>query len=151
AAIASAVASRSMPPWMPADGCQSLSGARVLSPAQLQTVSRWAAQGAPAGDPADAPGPVAATVALPRVDAVLDPGTGYTPQPAPGAADEYRCFHIPLGLASDAFLTGYEVVPGARAIVHHVVLVTADRAEASALDAAAPGPGWPCFGGTGTA
>src|SRR6185436_19767942 len=73
--------------------------------------------------------------------------------------DEYRCFALDSNLDHDTFITGYEVVPGTPALVHHLVafLVDPDRMTRSGktnaqmmaeLDAADPDrPGWTCFGG----
>jgi hypothetical protein len=50
------------------------------------------------------------------------------------------------------WVTGYEVVPGDAATVHHVIpfLIDPDDAEVyRALDAADPAPGYPCYGGPG--
>jgi hypothetical protein len=75
--------------------------------------------------------------------------------------DEYRCFALDAGLDHDTFITGYEVLPGNPALVHHLVafLVDPDRMTRGGktngqlmaeLDAADPDrPGWTCFGGAG--
>jgi hypothetical protein len=56
--IARQVESRAMPPWH-ADPMHNgtFSNERVLDDAEIATFTRWAATGAPAGDPADAPRP----------------------------------------------------------------------------------------------
>ena len=49
-------------------------------------------------------------------------------------------------------VTSARIEPGARKIVHHVILFRVARpqvAEARQLDAKSPGQGWSCFGGTG--
>lgn len=76
----------------------------------------------------------------------------YTPRKANAAADDYRCFIVDPGLASDAFLTGVRFAPGNRRTVHHVILFQLDAdkvAGARAKDASERGPGWTCFGGPG--
>ena len=79
--------------------------------------------------------------------------TAYTPSAPNGVGtDDYRCFLLDPRLARDSFLTGTDVLPGNPDVVHHVILfrVDADQvAEARAKDAAEPGEGWTCFGGTG--
>ena len=77
----------------------------------------------------------------------------YTPK-APGGVgtDDYRCFLLDPHLAADAFVTGIDVLPGNRDVVHHVILFRVPPgsvAAAKAQDAAEPGEGWTCFGGTG--
>jgi hypothetical protein len=51
--------------------------------------------------------------------------------------------------SSDLHVRGYEVLPGNRAIVHHVLLFIDTLGQSIALDNADPGPGYACFGGTG--
>jgi len=77
----------------------------------------------------------------------------YTPSAPNGAGtDDYRCFLLDPHLSKDVFLTGTFVQPGNADVVHHVILFTAPPdqvSEAEAMDAAAPGEGWTCFGGSG--
>ena len=76
----------------------------------------------------------------------------YTPAAPHGGTDDYRCFLLDPVLASDSFVTGYDVFPGDPSVVHHVILfrVPPDRlALARAEDQGTPGDGWTCFGGTG--
>lgn len=78
----------------------------------------------------------------------------YTPSAPTGVgADDYRCFLLDPGLKKDVFITGNTVVPGNPKVVHHVILfhVPPDQiAAAKRADGAVDGPGWTCFGGTGT-
>jgi hypothetical protein len=76
----------------------------------------------------------------------------YRPKAGKGTTDDYRCFALDPRLSSDASVTSARIEPGASKIVHHVILFrisAAQVAEAAKLDAAAPGLGWSCFGGTG--
>jgi Copper type II ascorbate-dependent monooxygenase, C-terminal domain len=76
----------------------------------------------------------------------------YTPVPPHGGTDEYRCFLVDPKLAAPAFLTGSLFQPQNAAIVHHAIIYrvgAADVGQAKALDAADPGDGWTCFGGSG--
>ena len=79
------------------------------------------------------------------------PGGPYRPS-APGVGrDDYRCFLIDPGLTSDAYVTGSDVVPGNTAVVHHAILFAVPHDQVAAAeqqDAAAPGDGWSCFGGS---
>ena len=72
----------------------------------------------------------------------------YTPSTA--RPDDYRCFVIDPKLPGERDLIGYDVVPGQRALVHHVLLYGVGRAEAERLDASEAGPGYTCFGGPGS-
>jgi hypothetical protein len=89
------------------------------------------------------PGSVTLTVALPQP---------YTPRPAAGAKDDYRCFLLDPKLKRNMFLTRAKFQPGAPAIVHHIILFRVrpeQVAAAAALDRRTAGAGWSCFGGTG--
>lgn len=162
-AIADATHERAMPPWAAtSDGtCQTFSHSLALSDAEIATLSQWAAGGAAEGTPR-------AVVLAERP--TLGAATEFaTPEFAPVAQggdlaefDEYRCFLMDPGIEDLRFITGYEVVPGSSAIVHHVLVALVDPDAASdldgqtngevmaALDAESPDrDGWPCFGMAG--
>lgn len=163
--IALAVRTRQMPPWAAvADGtCGDFHEPRWLTDAQVDTLVTWADNGAPAGDEADAvdvdPRP------LPEL---LDPVAGTTPEFVPEVVggsfaenDEYRCFPLDFGGTPAGFLTGYDVLPGNEAIVHHVIVSVVDPNASSyvngksnaeqmaSLDDDDDRLGWPCFTGAG--
>lgn len=79
------------------------------------------------------------------------PGGPYTPSAPSGGLDDYHCFLLDPGLTHDAFVTGTDVLPGNPRVVHHAILFTVPPrqvAAAEAHDAATPGRGWTCFGGS---
>jgi Copper type II ascorbate-dependent monooxygenase, N-terminal domain len=72
--------------------------------------------------------------------------------PTPGSTDDYRCFLLDPSLDDPAFVTGVDVLPGHEELVHHVILFQVPPesvAAAEQQDAAEPGQGWTCFGGSG--
>jgi hypothetical protein len=77
----------------------------------------------------------------------------YTPSAPTGTGtDDYRCFLLDPKVASDQFITGFNVLPGNPDVVHHVILfrVPADLVpQAEQKDASTPGQGWTCFGSSG--
>ncbi|HMM96676.1 hypothetical protein [Phycicoccus sp.] len=104
----------------------------------------------------------AAASATPRPDLPLRAGerfvevrlpAEYTPKaPTPNGTDDYRCFLVDPGLRTDQLVSGVDIRPDNAAIVHHVIVSKVEPgqvAQAEALDAAAPGDGWTCFGGSG--
>lgn len=148
--MSAAVASGKMPPWMPSEDCSSFKDSRQLSSEEIDAITRWSADGAPEGDPADAPQAPEPAPGLPWVDAELpSAATPYIPTPPAGGFDDYHCFILDPALTADRFLIGYDIQPGVRQTVHHVLLFTADAAAARAKDEAQPGVGWTCFGGPG--
>jgi hypothetical protein len=148
AAIDRAIRSGTMPPWSAADGCNEYTNDRSLSAEQQQTVLDWIADDLPEGDPEIAIAPP------PRPDSSFDVELilpePYTPRIEP---DDQRCFLVPWEETESVFVTGFEVVPDARSIVHHVIAFFAeadDREVYDRLDANDPGPGYTCYGGPGT-
>lgn len=145
---------RTMPPFMVSENggdCQTYRDSPALTDEEIATLGAWADAGAPEGSPAATPeAPPRPSLDDPTV--VLDPGAAYTP-PA-GVDDDYRCFIVDPQVSTDQFLTGYEVRPDAIEQVHHVVLHSidsdAEAALAHQLDDAETGPGYTCFGGSGT-
>jgi hypothetical protein len=82
------------------------------------------------------------------VDLTLQPAESYTPKKT--GNDDYRCFVLDPKLTGARDLIGFQVEPGVRSEVHHVLLYSATKAEAQKLDDASPGFGWKCYGGPGT-
>ena len=148
AGIASLVESRTMPPWKADDSCQPLKDSRRLTDREMSVILGWARGGAPEGDPSVAPPNPTVLPTLPRVDAELKMSEAYTPSAA--RPDDYRCFVIDPKLPGERDLVGFDIVPGQRSLVHHVLLYGVSRAEALRLDAAEPGAGYTCFGGPGS-
>jgi len=144
------VESRSMPPWPPAQDCADLQFDRSLSEEEIALFGRWVKAGAPAGDPKTAaPSSEPPTAALPRVDHTLVMKEAYTPKVSP---DDYRCFVLDWPASSTKFITGMNLVPGNRSMIHHMIafLAKPDQvAEYQGLDDADATPGYECFGGPG--
>ncbi len=149
----SATGARTMPPFNPDNtgDCQTYSDARWLEAAEIATIAAWSDAGAPEGDPTKAPPPYVAPPGLPDKSVTLDMGASFTPDKT--LTDEYRCFIVDPGLTKDQYLTGYDIKPGDKREVHHVIMFAldtdaADQAAAD-LDAADPEDGYLCFGGPG--
>ncbi len=148
--MADAVVQKRMPPWMADPSCREYEHERRLTDAQIATITAWSEAGAPEGDPKDAPAEPPPPQALPWVSATLDPGVDYTPSTAAGT-DDYHCFILDPALTQAAHVIGFDIVPGERKMVHHVLLYAVPRTAAQSKDAQTPDvPGWTCFGATGT-
>ena len=153
--IAAAVEQRIMPPWPPGPRSPRYAGQteRTLSASQRATILAWARAGGKVDGPARRPLPPE-TAAPAAGESVVDlrMPSAYRPRGAKGATDDYRCFLLDPKLGADASVTSARIVPGQPKVVHHVILFRVPAAQvgdAKRLDAAAAGPGWTCFGGTG--
>ena len=154
--IAAVVQARVMPPWPPGPRSPAYAGQeeRTLTARERATIVAWARAGGgrvdgPARQPL-AEEPLELREGERRLDLALP--AAYRPQANSGATDDYRCFVLDPQLEEDVDVTSSRIEPGASKVVHHVILFrvpAAQASEATRLDAAAPGPGWSCFGGTG--
>ena len=98
--------------------------------------------------PAPAPRPLRAGE---RFETLAVPGGPYRPAAPTGGVDDYHCFLLDPHLTADTYLTGTEVLPGNPDVVHHAILFRVAAAQVRAAeehDAATPGRGWSCFGGS---
>jgi hypothetical protein len=153
-AMALETRARKMPPWLPdTTACAPLRHSRALAEEDITMLERWAEAGAPEGrrEAYRAPA-VAKTYASlpPEPDRVVSPAAPYLPRG--GRSDDYHCFVIDPKLDRRERVIGLRVVPGAPAIVHHVVLYEVrHRAieHVRAREGREPGPGYTCFGGIG--
>ncbi|PHN06391.1 T9SS type A sorting domain-containing protein [Flavilitoribacter nigricans] len=147
--IKSVVSEGIMPPWPPDPDYHPLADERILTDAEIRTIVDWVDGGTPAGDLLLAPDPPdnqgAEVIADPDLVVQLP---AYTSKAVNG--DEYRCFVFPSELLEDRFITGFEVIPGNRNIVHHVLVFQDQSDRALQLDAGDPAPGYLCFGGVGS-
>jgi len=153
--IAAVVQARVMPPWPPGPRSPAYSGQqeRTLTAGERATIVAWAKAGGRVDGPARKPlpeEPLELRDGERRLDIAMP--AAYRPQAQSGATDDYRCFVLDPKLAEDVAVTSARIEPGASKVVHHVILFrvpAAQASEAALLDAASPGPGWTCFGGTG--
>jgi hypothetical protein len=143
------IAAGRMPPWQPTRGVGHFEGERGLTDREWATLAAWHESGMPEGKPrrrAKQPAYVDGWV-LGTPDAVLAYDESFT---VPGSGDDvYRCFPIRTDFGHDVFVQAFDIRPGDRRVVHHVVLYLDTTGESHQLDAAEEGPGYTCFGGPG--
>jgi hypothetical protein len=122
-AIKAAVLTRKMPPWFADPAHGNFANDRRLSQDEIDTLAAWADRGAPEGDPAMAPKPVAFAEgwAMGKPDMVLEMPEPYQ-VPASGTI-EYTYFVTPSGFTEDRWVRQVEVRPGDKSVVHHIVLI----------------------------
>jgi len=143
--IAARVSAETMPPWHADPSTGEFSNDRRLDPRDKATLLKWIANGAPEGDPKDLPAAprFAEGWAIGQPDAVVKMGEDY-PIPANGTV-AYQYFEVPTNFAEDRWVQAFEVRPGNRAAVHHVIVYTrapapAAPAQPSAQPARRPAP-----------
>jgi len=121
-AIATKVADGTMPPWHADPQYGKFVGERRLTDAQKSAIAKWVAAGAPEGNAADLPPPPVYTdewnIGTP--DTVLSMQEDY-PIPATGEIP-YQYLVVPANFAEDRFITDWEIRPGDRRAVHHLLL-----------------------------
>ena len=146
-----AVQSKKMPPWMPGGESPKYKDETKLSDLEIAVIANWAWAGAPLGKLTDAKPRVLPTSRIQNADLTLDIGKPFTPNPS--YSDEYRCFVVDPKLDTERFITGYDIVPGNKKLVHHVIIFTVEPqmvTELRKLETNADGRGgYECFGGPG--
>ncbi len=145
--IVYAVTRRLMPPWLAEPGFQRYRLDPSLTKSQIALIRRWVAQGARAGNAGQKRRALPSTVppGVSRVDARVPINAAYTPR----GSDDFRCFVTRWSPSRRSYIAGFNVRPGQPSEVHHLSVFLVDAAEAAQLerlDAANPGPGYPCFG-----
>ena len=111
-----------MPPWHADAPHGVFLNDRRLTEAEKQTLIAWADAGAPAGNPKDLPPApkFAEGWEIGKPDVVLAMTKPYT-VPANGTI-AYQYFMIPTNFTEDKWVQAIEVKPGARSVVHHILV-----------------------------
>lgn len=113
-----------MPPWHAESDHVSFANDRRLSPLEKQQIAAWVKAGAPAGDLATLPAMPEFPTGwqLPQEpDLIVPMAEQAFPVPAEGAV-EYKYFEADPKLTEDRWIQAVEVVPGNRAVVHHILI-----------------------------
>jgi len=127
--IATRVARGTMPPWHADPAHGEFLNDRRLSDADKDTIARWVGAGAPEGNTADLPSQpkYAEGWMIGQPDVVLSMQEDY-PIPASGEV-KYQYFEVPTNFTEDKWIQAFEVRPGNRATVHHVIVYTRPPAQ----------------------
>ncbi len=121
-AMREAVRQRKMPPWFADPSFGQFANDPSLSSAQISLLSAWADEGAPAGNPGDAPPPRkwATGWDISRPDAILRMPKAVG---LPRSGDvEYTYEIVPTDFTSDMWVQSSEIRPSSRQNVHHAVV-----------------------------
>jgi len=121
-AILEEVGAGHMPPWHANAPEGTFTNERRLAPGDKDTLLKWAAGGAPQGDPKDMPAmpSFADGWQLGQPDAVFEMSESF-PVPAKGTV-AYEYFYLPTNFTEAKLVKSIEVRPGVRAAVHHVLV-----------------------------
>ena len=111
-----------MPPWFAVAPVGTFRNERHISDADKRTILRWIATGAPFGDSTRLP----AAPSFPDGWEIGTPDAVFTmPEafhvPARGTV-EYMYFEVPTNFTEDQWVQAIEIRPGARDVVHHVLV-----------------------------
>jgi mono/diheme cytochrome c family protein len=143
-----AVEAGQMPPWHAEGPRGTFRNDRRLSDAERGTILRWIDAGAQSGDMNKLPprpeyqtkwtiGTPDATVTMP--DEFVVPASGTV---------EYQYFEVPTNFTEDKWISAIEIMPGAREVVHHVLLFARVPATVAETPAPAPAAAAPATPGT---
>jgi hypothetical protein len=136
--IGTRVSAGTMPPWHADPAYGEFVNDRRLAATEKDTILRWVAVGGPEGNPADLPAPPTYTDGwtIGQPDLVLSMQEDY-PLPASGVI-AYQYFEVPTNLTEDRWIQAFEVRPGNRAAVHHVIVYAQPQAAPAPAPAPAP-------------
>jgi hypothetical protein len=123
-AMKEAVLLHKMPPWFADPHIGKFSNDRSLSEKDISTLVAWSDQGAPQGDPKDAPAPLQFIEGwrIPKPDVVIEMPNDFH-VPSSGVLNLQHIV-VPSGFTEDRWVQCTEVRPGNRALVHHIVVFT---------------------------
>ena len=133
-AIKQSVVRRDMPPWHldPHQGIQRFKNDRSLSDAQIALIVQWVDAGAPLGEPAALPAPIAWADAdrwqLGTPDVIVSVPARVVPA---GGPDSWADYLIDTGLTEDRYIRAVETkpTPSGRRVVHHIVTFLSQGGE----------------------
>lgn len=115
-----------------------------LSAEELAILRAWDDQGAPEGDPADAPPPFQPPeLGLANADLNLVPDA---PSTVEGESDQFICVVYDPALTEDRWLDGIHFIAGDATVAHHALTFRVSRADA--IEQGGGAERWPCFGGS---
>ncbi len=141
--IRDAVSTGYMPPWHAEGAHGTFRNDRRLNDKDKQTIASWIRSGAKLGDAKALPPrpeyPTSWEMGTP--DAIVTMTEDF-PVPASGTI-EYQYFEMPTGFTEDKWVTAIEIMPGAREVVHHVIVFARAPAPAPAAANSAAATGAP--------
>jgi peroxiredoxin len=121
-----------MPPWHADPHFGTFANNRSLSAAEKQTLLAWIDQGCPQGDPKDLPPAkhFAEGWRIGQPDLVVTMPKAYkVPAETGPRGVPYRYFEVKTNFDKDMWVQAVEAKPGAREVVHHIVVFVTDGGD----------------------
>ena len=128
--IEEVVRDRRMPPWHADSEPDKFKNDCRLSEKECEQIYQWVAAGAPKGDPKNMPSKLTFTEGwqINKPDVVLEMrGKPFT-VPARGTVN-YKYFEVKTNFKEDKWIKAAECVPGAKEVVHHIIVGIAGQGE----------------------
>ncbi|MBX9791625.1 MAG: redoxin domain-containing protein [Pirellulales bacterium] len=112
-----------MPPWFASPEYGEFHNAGHMTDEEKQLIDAWVDAGAPQGDPRDLPPPRTFTDGwgMPEPDQIIRMSDKPFHVPAEGVLD-YQYYEVDPGWKEDKWIIGSEARPGARSVVHHILV-----------------------------
>jgi peroxiredoxin len=132
ATIREVVEDRRMPPWHADPRFGKFANDRSLSEAERKTLLAWIDQGCARGPVLDLPPPrqFAEGWGIGKPDVVLTmPQAFSVPARAPTKGVRYQYFVVPTNFDKDVWVQAAEARPGARAVVHHIIVYVFEKGQ----------------------
>ncbi len=118
-----------MPPWHASESYGSFENDRRMPAAEIETVKNWARGGTTRGDPSKEPAPLKYVDGwqLGRAPDVVIPMRDKPYNVPAGGEVQYQYFVADPNLTEDTWVNGMEIVPGNRAVVHHILVFVREK------------------------
>jgi hypothetical protein len=122
-AIKAAVATRKMPPWFADPQYGHFLNDRSLKQSEIDTIAKWADNGATEGNPKDAPPSIKwADDWFIKPDVIVDGPSFDVPAKAKNDVIEWVSITVPSGFKEDTWVTSVQIKPKYAAVAHHICL-----------------------------
>jgi peroxiredoxin len=133
--IEEVVREKRMPPWHADPKFGKFHNDRSLPTAERQALLAWIEAGCPRGNDADLPNPKTYTEgwSIGTPDVVFEMPVAYNvPDKAPAKGIPYKYFQVPTEFKEDVWIQAAEAKPGARSVVHHIIVFVAESKKSGA-------------------
>ncbi len=138
------VQAKLMPPWQPDPNYSHFKDERLLSDADINTISTWIDSGMDSGNLATAPQPPVYNGGSQMMS--IDQTIQWPKWTINTDIDQYRTFVIHSNYAQDVYLNQIEYLPGNGSVVHHMVLFYDESSSSWNLDQQDSLPGYESYG-----